>query len=182
MNEKNIKLSNKNIDSLQLVLAEFVLKLRSIDEVKKYFDELMNQGIYIDEFIYLLEANPFIFNSVLEKTVARLDMKIPSAEESEWVTIKHCVQTIVHHPDEPLIELKKLAYFYMDFVVSGKDEKYFGIENLLSLYWEYLDFTDSSRSEFPAEYIRNDENHIKKIKKEVIVQAVKWLERNDEQL
>ena len=77
MNDK-IKLNEKLLEVFRFHSAKYILGTENADDIKLLIDFLMNEGVYIDEFIGILDSpsNLADISPFFEKVLARFEFNI----------------------------------------------------------------------------------------------------------
>lgn len=130
--------------------------------VRAIVDELTNDGIWDDDFVYIMDADPEV-NPVPPFLCAlgRLGVSVPSKEDAVWYLIDFHTARIARGDVEPLSGLERMIRdIYWDYDFGAHSTKYLGdshgIEGLVGLYWSYDDWRASPWPSATVENFRDE--------------------------
>lgn len=170
-------------ESLKYEAAKMCFDKLDVKVVKAHFDSLMNQGIWLDEFVdieYPTTNTQVDFKPAFEAALKALDIKAPSdKEEATWLILRKNISDIALEYIDPLDGLQRLITdIYWDYDFGTITKHYLGdshgIEHLIGWYWGYDDM-----KERPTDISCNEkygEEAIIELKKEVIKSAKAWVQ------
>lgn len=148
-------------------------------DMQKIIDGLLNEGTYADEFLDVIYPDYDTREEVgaaFKRSLKALGIVAPNYEEAVWTILRHYVSRIANQEIDALDGLKELMR-EMDYNFHAKTKKYLGdshgVEYLIGLYWDYYDVLEK-----PTEISINGkygEEAIGEIKKEILIEAEKWV-------
>ncbi len=175
MNDLINSLNINTLSQLQFLVAIYNLGMINASEVASIIDQLMNEGIYLDDFLDVIYANPLRYNDailVLEKTIAHFNITIPDKEKSTRIIITHYINIIANHSSDPFSLFSNLITDIHSVPFTGIEQSY-ELYPLLCLYWEYEDIRDAPNEFSSGGKPRSD--YIEELKTKAVFLAKKWL-------
>jgi hypothetical protein len=159
---------------LEYIAARIAFGNINADKIKLTVDSLLNEGVYSDDFIGIMDSKPARLDEVLPPFIAYLQhegIPIPTIDDAVWQLIAHHVNRIASGEADPIEELQELiSDVYWDYDFHPHTKKYkgdsHGIEYLVGLYWEY-----------------EESNHVvspwkgNKLKRAIVKRSEEWMER-----
>lgn len=151
-------------------------------KVKRLIDSLMNEGLYYDEFLDIIdtkyEDSSEDFIPIFESLLKILEIEIPeNKDEAVWLILKKEIGNIADQNIDPIKGLQYIMdniYYKYDF--HSQTKKYLGdshgISKLIGLYWGYDDMLCS------PQYVscngKYGKEAIREMKNEIIKAANDW--------
>jgi hypothetical protein len=132
---------------LEYIAARFAFGNINADKIKSTVDSLLNEGVYSDYFIDIMDSKPARLDEVLPPFIAYLQhegIPIPIKDDAVGQLIGYHVDRIASGNGDPIKELEELiSDVYWDYDFHPHTKKYVGdshgIEHLVGLYWEYVE-------------------------------------------
>ena len=97
-------------ESLLIIAAKAVCGSVSSKEMQSAINQVLEAGIYFDEFLDVLSADE-IFNEIypfFQKALEKLEIPIPTEEEATFLLIDRCMHKILEKKVSPRILLHQL--------------------------------------------------------------------------
>lgn len=168
--------------SLDYHAAKLAVGKLSADEIKSTIHGLVDEGLYLDEFLDALDADmrPRM-DEVLPALLAALThegIALPEKEQAVWYLIEFHLKRIAGESVDPIEELGKLiADVYWDYDFHAQTIKYLGdshgIAQLIGLYWEADDLR-----EYPEDLSRKRKyrkDAWPELKRQIVIEAKQWM-------
>lgn len=169
-------------NKLKYMAARIGLGIAHADEIKSLVNDLLDNEVYSDDFIDILDSNPTRMNEVVAPLTSYLNsigIRIPNSEQAVWDLIAYHALAIAEGKIDPLKGLNSMirdVYWNYDF--SNSTREYLGdshgIEQLIGYYWGYEDLVER-----PTEVSGNGQygdDAIVELKKEIKREALQWTE------
>lgn len=149
------------------------------EEICNLLSDLMNLGVYEDEFFDIEDAKTALdFTSSAEKLFKKMGFLFQDKDEAIWVILAYHIKKMTNEKSDVFTELQKLiddVYWNYDFY--SKTKKFLGdshdIQHLIGGYWEY----DDIKERFGETICRKEDNieEINNLKQETLKTAKQWL-------
>jgi hypothetical protein len=168
----------KRSQDLKLAAARYVLGNVATEELARFADTLLTEGVYspaIGELgttrgLVMAEAGP-----LFEQALRDLDVEVPSPEQAVWVLLRHHIGRIAYEEVSPREGLQSVREIYDRANLHGQFETYVGdshgIEHLIAAYWEY----DCLHARPVGESLETDVEAIRALDDTVVRAATVWV-------
>lgn len=155
---------------IQYLFALSFFKEIDFKKVQNLFDQLMNQGIYFDEFLDFENINSHdtaASLSAFKKSIEKIDLVYPRTKSAARIfIIQHYLEKIQNKKIDVLKEFEKLCQYIR--YLPLKSQKFFEVEKLISIYWNEVD----------TDYPQAQENTVQKI----LAEAQKWIDSHTDKV
>jgi hypothetical protein len=167
-------------ERLRYLAAKFGLGILDPDSIQGAIDNLMDEGIYHDDFLEVMDLKAPRMDQVIQpflRTLKRLGIEAPEKEEAVWLLIDHHTSRIAMQKVEAIEGLKQLKTdIYKGYNLQTLTKKYVGdshgIEHLIGLYWGYQEMLERP-NEVTYGGMTGSEG-IEKIECEIVLEAKRW--------
>ncbi len=127
----------------ELFIARYVVGLVDSSSIIKYVDDQLVNGIYLDEYLEILDLNPKSWTQIselFERSLKVSGHKIPSLEEAVMLLIEHHMRLIASGNCEPSMQFGKLLSEIEKYNYHNKTKDYvgdnIGIHKMYGWYYE----------------------------------------------
>jgi hypothetical protein len=166
---------------LQYIAARMAFDKVDAQEIRTAVDRLIEDGVYSDDFLAIIDSNPPTLTDVLapfRTYLHRTGILFPDKEAAVWQIIRHHVARIVDGTTSPFEGLELLiADVYWDYDFHKPTTKFLGdshgIEHLFGLYWGHDDMVER-----PSEVSCNGkygEQGFQELEKEILKSSKDWM-------
>jgi len=170
---------------LNYIAAKMAFNQITAIEIQNIVDGLLNDSVYADEFLDIIDIkNPSLADVLppFSKFLEKQGIDVPNKDEAVWQIIEHHIENILNGVSDPLESLCSLIKdVYWDYDFHTPTKEYLGdshaIQDLIGLYWGYDDM-----KERPNEISCNNKfgvEGIAELKKEILISAKEWKEKFD---
>lgn len=157
-----------------------------LEAIIQLVDQLMNEGIYSDEFLDILyskESHCFHSEFILpafKKSLQSLGVKPLNCTRAMLYIINDILNQVVDELDDPFTLIDKL---YCEYLSESYDvdqiKQYYQLYDLMCLYFSLEDINYNPELSFNNKY---GEEAIMEIKSKIKVAAKRWLVENSDRL
>lgn len=127
----------------ELFIAKYVVGLIDSSAIIKYVDDQLTNGIYLEEYLEILDINPKGWTQISETFERSLKVSgytIPSLEEAVMQLIEHHMRLIASGNCEPSLQFGKLLSEIERYNYCNKTKDFvgdnIGIHKMYSWYYE----------------------------------------------
>ena len=157
------------MNNQEYLAARIALGLVNAYDIQDDVNELMNEGVFFNEFIDIIDSQPPTLIDVLDpykKFLNFLNISMPTQENAILIIVDHHTERIVNNKVDELKGLENLSTVFEFINHSNPDKKYgkeLGLHPLMDIYFLEV---------LPYSHLRN--LGIIKIKKLIVQESKRW--------
>ena len=166
---------------LKHLAAQLAFGTLHAEDIQTLVHSLLNEGVFAEEFIGIINANPVTMTEVEQPLIAYLashGIAIPTKDDAVWTLTRHHISLVLSGEVDPIEQLKAWmdeVYWAYDFDANSQEAlgDCRGLEELIGTYWRYEAMADDPQAiPYGDKY---GQEGIEQAKKDIVTNCETWL-------
>ena len=170
--------------ALLLQAARLYFEELSILEIRPLVDQMLNAGIYLDDFLDIITIDPIASSQEIrppfQRILAYFKLEVTSEQEAAWILAANYVREIINYPDDAINTMQSLVSF-LGYAI----DKSYDIDNFCRLSSDLDDIYDIYATPERIACYSNGESYEKamgRIQKKSVEEAQNWLKNHQKDI